>query len=219
MKFWMGRAGLSKWGRFATRLAILFAPPYKGRQYLTKLNSKGFLSPFATIYHQSLSFGQNIFIDDRVTIYQCDYPSQDGSSIKMGDRVHIYCDCILETGEKGRIVIGADTHIQPRCQFSGYMGVIQIGNKVQIAPNCAFYPYNHSIESDRMICKQPLQSKGGIIIEDDVWLGTGVIVLDGVRIGQGAVIAAGSVVTKNIPEMSIAAGVPAKVIKKRKKRV
>ena len=60
-----------------------------------------------------------------------------------------------------------------------------------------------------------MQTKGGIVIEDDVWLGFGVIVLDGVRIGKGAVIGAGAVVTKDIPEGAIAAGIPARVIKMR----
>lgn len=54
-----------------------------------------------------------------------------------------------------------------------------------------------------------------VIIEDDVWLGYGSIVLTGVRIGRGSIIAAGSVVTKDIPAYSIAAGIPAKVIDKR----
>lgn len=58
-------------------------------------------------------------------------------------------------------------------------------------------------------------SKGPIIINDDVWLGTDALILSGVEIGQGAVIAAGAVVTQNIPPYAIAAGVPAKVIKYR----
>ena len=58
-------------------------------------------------------------------------------------------------------------------------------------------------------------SKGPIIVRDDVWIGMNAIVLSGVEIGQGAVIAAGAVVTSNIPPYAIAAGVPAKVIKHR----
>jgi acetyltransferase-like isoleucine patch superfamily enzyme len=91
------------------------------------------------------------------------------------------------------------------------MAPIQIGEDVQIAPNCVFYPYGHSFAAGELIKNQPLQTKGGIVVEDDVWLGVGVIVLDGVRIGKGAVIGAGSVVTRNIPEHAIAVGVPAQV--------
>lgn len=58
-------------------------------------------------------------------------------------------------------------------------------------------------------------SKGKIIVEDDVWLGTNTLILSGVHIGQGAIIAAGSVVVNDIPSYSIAAGVPARVIKYR----
>lgn len=58
-------------------------------------------------------------------------------------------------------------------------------------------------------------SKGNIIVEDDVWIGKRAIILSGVHIGQGSIIAAGAVVTKDIPPYSIVAGVPAKVIKKR----
>jgi acetyltransferase-like isoleucine patch superfamily enzyme len=62
---------------------------------------------------------------------------------------------------------------------------------------------------------QPLSSKGPIIVDDEAWLGYGALILDGVHIGTGAVIGAGSVVTKEIPAGSIAAGNPAKVIKMR----
>ena len=58
-------------------------------------------------------------------------------------------------------------------------------------------------------------SKGDIIIEDDVWIGYRSTILSGVHIGQGAVIAAGSVVTKDVPPYTVVAGVPAKNIKKR----
>ena len=63
--------------------------------------------------------------------------------------------------------------------------------------------------------QQSLITKGGIQIGDDVWLGYGTIVLDGVHIGKGAVVGAGSVVNQDVPAGTIAAGVPARVIKTR----
>jgi len=60
---------------------------------------------------------------------------------------------------------------------------------------------------------------GDVIIEDYVWLGSSVIVLPGVTIGRGAVIAAGAVVTKSIPPMCVAGGIPAKFIKERKSKL
>ena len=73
------------------------------------------------------------------------------------------------------------------------------------------FPYKH------FFCNQDYEafSKGDIIIEDDVWIGHGSIILSNVHIGQGAVIAAGSVVTKNVPAYSVVGGSPAKIIKYR----
>lgn len=207
----MNYAGLDTFGRFAARLASWFAPPYYGRCYLARLNRRGYISPNAIIYHDDLNLGENVFIGDRVIIYR----DKDGGKVELGKNTHVYGDTFIQTGFGGSIIIGNDTHIQPRCQFSAYMSSIRIGCRVQIAPNCAFYPYDHGTSPDKPIIEQPLQSKGGINIGDDVWLGFGVIVLDGVNIGKGAVIGAGSVVTHDIPDNTIAAGIPARAIRKR----
>jgi acetyltransferase-like isoleucine patch superfamily enzyme len=109
-------------------------------------------------------------------------------------------------------MIGDETNVQPRCQFSAYQGSIRIGRGVSIAPYCAFYPYDHGVAPDMSIRKQPLRSRGGIVIEDEAWLGVGVIVLDGVCIGQGAVVGAGSVVAHDVPAGAVVHGVPARVL-------
>jgi acetyltransferase-like isoleucine patch superfamily enzyme len=158
-----------------------------------------------------LDLGQNIFVDDGVMIYQ----DEDGGPVELGDGVKLFRETIIQTGQGGHIKVGSQTHIQPRCQLSAYKSPILIGQRVEIAPYCAFYPYNHGMAADQPIRTQPLQSKGGITIEDDAWLSVGVIVLDGVRIGKGAVVGAGAVVTKDIPANSISSGVPARVIKMR----
>ena len=211
-RLWMRFAGLSPPGRVATYLAGWLAPPYKGRTYLAHLTPNSYISPDASIFHEQLELGNNVFIGERTVIYQ----AQNGGAVKIGERTHLHREIIIETGDGGSLIIGNDTHIQPRCQFSAYKGSIIIGSNVQIAPFCAFYPYNHQFESNKAIKDQSLFTKGGIVIEDDAWIGVGAIVLDGVRIGKGAVVGAGSVVNDNIPDDSIAAGVPARVVKMRK---
>lgn len=209
--FWMQFSGLGYFGRITTWFATWFAPPYKERRRLARYNSKGYVAPSATIHHPNLQLGANIFIGDRVVIYQ----DKNGGSVELGERVHLHNDTCIQTGDGGSLKIGFDTHIQPRCQFSAYKAAIVIGCGVQIAPNCAFYPYTHGIAPGELIKKQPLQTKGGIIIDDDAWLGCGVIVLDGVRIGKGAVVGAGAVVTQDVPDGAIAAGVPARIVNMR----
>lgn len=208
-RLWMRHAGLSSWGRVATRLACWSTPPFYGRQHLAKLNRNGFISASATIYHNDLHLGTGVFVDDHVLIYQ----DAGGSFVELRERVHIFRQTIIQTGKGGTVTIGANSFLQPRCQLSAYQAPIRIGRGVQIAPNCAFYPYDHGIAPGELISKQPLKTKGGILVEDDAWLGFGVIVLDGVRIGKGAVIGAGSVVTQDVPDGAIAVGVPARVVK------
>lgn len=115
----------------------------------------------------------------------------------------------------GFIKIGNRCSINSYCVLLGYGG-ITIGNDVRIASNTSIVAFNHVFERlDKSIVSQG-HSEKGIIIENDVWIGTGVRILDGVTIGESSVIGAGSVVTKNIAPFSIVAGVPARVIKVRK---
>lgn len=99
-----------------------------------------------------------------------------------------------------------------------------IGAFCSIAGNVKFllgadHPYNlfssYPFKSLLLSCESDAITKGNIVVDDDVWIGENSIILSGVRIGQGAVIAAGSVVTKDIPPYAIAGGVPAKIIKYR----
>ena len=103
-----------------------------------------------------------------------------------------------------------NVHINASCG-----GKICIGKDCLIGPNVIMRTANHSF--DRIDI--PILAQGhkcaDIIIEDDVWLGSNVVILPGVKVGKGAVIGACSVVTKDIPSMAIAVGVPAKVIKYR----
>jgi len=91
---------------------------------------------------------------------------------------------------------------------------ISIGNDVLVASNVFIIDYNHGLSPEsKSYLDNPLETKS-VIIEDGVWIGNNVIILPGTIIGEKAIIAAGSVVTKSIPPYAIAAGNPAKVIKK-----
>ena len=171
----------------------------------------GYISPKAMIAHPKLSLSRRCFIGDGVTIYQ----SPTGDAVYLSEGVHLHRDTTVQTGQGGVITIEAETHIQMRCQIVSYVGPIYIGKRCEIAPHCGFYSYDHGMDIGVPINQQPMTSKGGIRIGDDVWIGFGAIVLDGVQIGNDAIIGAGSVVTKNVPEKCIAVGNPARVVGKR----
>jgi acetyltransferase-like isoleucine patch superfamily enzyme len=208
-------AGLSCFGRIATRLATWGAPPYRARRYLGGLYPHGYVAPSATIYHTDLQLGDYVFVGDRVMFFQ----TANGGQVALGERVSVYGDVLFETGQGGSITVGAGSRVHRGCNLIAYLAPIRIGRDVGIAQNCALYSYNHGVAPGEPISKQPLQTRGAIVIDDHVWLGIGVIVLSGVRIGKGAVIGAGSVVTDDIPDGAIAVGAPARVVKMRSELV
>jgi acetyltransferase-like isoleucine patch superfamily enzyme len=199
-------------GRLALLLAGVLAGPYKDRRILSKLTSRSYISPQAQIRCPRLHIGHNCFIDERVTIYS----HADGGEVRLGDRVHLYRDTIIEIGAEGSVIIGDNTHVQSCCNLKGFLGNLIIGRDVQIAPHCGLSPYEHNFDDRELVIhQQGIRSAGDIVLEDDVWLGLGVAVLEGVHIGKGAVIGAGAVVTHDIPAYAIAVGVPARVIRMR----
>ena len=114
----------------------------------------------------------------------------------------------------GRIEIGDNAFIGPYATLYGHGG-LTIGNDVLIAGHVTIIPAQHRFRSIDLPIREQGEDAAGIRISDDVWIGTGARILDGITIGQGVVIAAGAVVTSSLPDYSIAAGVPARVIKSR----
>lgn len=111
--------------------------------------------------------------------------------------------------------IGEHSQINFNSVIFGGSGV-SIGDRVMVGPNCTLAAGNHDYkQTNTPIRFAGALSRGPITIEDDVWLGASVVVTDGVTIGRGSVIGAGAVVTRDIPPMSVAAGVPARVIQMR----
>ena len=96
-------------------------------------------------------------------------------------------------------------------------GLVRIGAKCLISQGVSIIGSNHSFAAGVPIQHQPQrQDRVGVMIGDDVWIGTNSTILPGVTVGSGSVVAAGSVVTADVPRNVIVAGIPAKVIKVRK---
>ena len=96
-------------------------------------------------------------------------------------------------------------------------GPVDIGDDVMMGPECIVYTSGHKYDRlDITMMEQGSSVIRPVRIGNDVWLGRRVMVMPGVKIGNGCVIGAGAVVTKDIPDYSVAVGVPAKVIKKRR---
>ena len=102
--------------------------------------------------------------------------------------------------------IGDNSYIQ---------GKVIIGNNVMMAPNVAIIATNHNFDRKDIPMNQQGSVDVAINIEDDVWIGYGAKILAGVTINKGVIIAAGAVVTVDVPEYTIVGGVPARMIKKR----
>ncbi|MGW7352191.1 DapH/DapD/GlmU-related protein [Streptomyces sp. NPDC054784] len=105
---------------------------------------------------------------------------------------------------------GENVFVNQGCTFMD-KGGIRIGNGVMIAPKVSLVTGGHPLPLGE---RREYLSYAPIVIEDDVWIGTAGVVTQGVTIGAGAVVAAGAVVTRDVPAGTVAAGVPARVIKK-----
>jgi maltose O-acetyltransferase len=117
------------------------------------------------------------------------------------------------------IFVGDDVSLGNRPTLIATRSQIIIGNKVMFGPEVTVRGGNHStgyigrfMMDVRDKDKKPEDDKG-VIIEDDVWVGTRAIILHGVKVGRGAIIAAGAVVTREVPPYAIVGGTPAKVLK------
>ncbi len=177
---------------FIAKSLYLFILDIKSRWYTFK--TFGIALPNGAVFKcgNSVKIGKNFGISRDCEIY-CQDP-ENGSQITFGDRVKLNSGVIINADSGGKIIIG---------------------NDVLIAHNVIMRASNHRFDKNDVPILDQGHTPGTIILEDDVWLGAGVLVMPDVKIRKGAIIGAGAVVTKDIPEYSIAVGVPARVIKKR----
>ena len=143
--------------------------------------------------------------------------SNRGSNLKVDANAMIDSFVKIKfTGGDGNIQIGENSYINSGCVLYSGNG-ITIGKNVLIAANCTFAPVNHAYElKHKTIMEQRFKaSKGGIIIEDDVWIGAGAIILDGAHLKKGCVIGAASIVGITTEEYGVYYGAPLTLIKYR----
>jgi len=150
-------------------------------------------------------------------------PMADIEDSVYGTRIVIGAHSVIDSfvkikpaGGKGDVIIGHSTVINSGCVIYTGNG-LTIGNHVSVAANCVFAPVNHEFrDKARLITDQRFQpSRGGIVIEDDVWIGAGCVLLDGTFLRRGCVVGAMSLVRGELQPYSIHAGNPLRTLGQR----
>lgn len=156
----------------------------------------------------AVTLGANVRISPHAAVV-----TQPGDRVAIGDGCKLARGAILAT-HGGWIELGPECSVQPYAILYGHGG-LRVGRHVRIAAHAVLIPANHVFDDvDRPIALQG-ETREGIVIEDDVWIGAHATVLDGCRVGRGAVVAAGAVVTKDVPPYTVVAGCPARAIRER----
>lgn len=154
---------------------------------------KAIASSFAYYIHESVIWRKRIHhkgsyrIHSRTSI-------RNGQNVYLGENVRITMDCCLWAEKNSKIVFG---------------------DHVLVGPGVKMFTGNHGLELNKGPMTFQSRTEADIMIGNDVWIGANSVITAGVRINDGAVVAAGSVVTKEVPENAIVGGVPARVIKYR----
>ena len=145
---------------------------------------------------KNIKVGNNFKCQKRVRIetFLIDKYYQNKPIISIGDNVYINWDCHI--GGINKIIIGNN---------------VLIGSKVMIIDHQHGEITNEALKLPPAI--RPLYSKGPVIISDNVWIGEGTAIMPNVTIGKNSIIGANSVVTKDIPDNCVVAGIPARIIK------
>ena len=163
---------------------------------------RGYVRLLAPLY-QHRGRGSKIYGSVRM-----DTPPYRRFSLGQQSVIESYC-CI--NNAVGDVVIGDYTRIGIH---NTIIGPVTIGSHVNLAQGITVTALNHNFDdSDKRIDEQGV-STSQVVIGDDVWIGANAVVLPGVTIGTHCIVAAGAVVTKDVPSHSLVAGVPAKIIKK-----
>lgn len=162
-------------------------------------------------FASNIRLGHGAYLDQSVYLHACPNGIEigDGTLVMHGSVLHVYNFRALP---HSGIRIGRDSLIGEYNVIRG-QGGITIGDRVYTSPMVQMLAVNHVFDDpQRPFVEQGITAQG-VVVENDVWIGSGAILTDGVRVGRGAVVAAGAVVTRDVPAHAVVAGVPARVVR------
>jgi acetyltransferase-like isoleucine patch superfamily enzyme len=164
---------------------------------------------------QYISMGGQLVAED-----YCEIQGLSTEGIHFGNHVTVGRFAMIRpSGYYGREIgsglsIGDYSNIGAYC-YVGCSGKIEIGKNVLMSPYVSLFAENHNYQDINIPMREQGVTRSPIVVEDDCWLASKSTILAGVRIGRGSIVAAGAVVTKDVPPYTIVGGVPAKIIRQR----
>jgi acetyltransferase-like isoleucine patch superfamily enzyme len=166
-----------------------------------------------TLRHpHKIEIGKQVVIDDHCLL---DAKGVDNRGIRIGDKTFLGRNTILSC-KNGDILLGKNVNIGFNCYiFSG--SEVSLADNVLMAAYCYLIGGDHDMTDSKEAVASQGSSSYGIRVGENAWLGAGVKVQDKTEIGAFSIVGTGAVVTKDIPEYSVAVGIPAKVVKQRPK--
>lgn len=161
--------------------------------------------------------GQECRVDPSVSVMRW---GERSDALVLGDRVSLYAYVRLVLGDVMadpcvEMTIGSGAIVNVGAYLSGEGG-LSIGSEVLIGAHAKVLSAGHEIDGGDEIIARNRITRSRIVIGDGAWIGAGATVLEGVHIGRGAVVAAGAVVRTDVPDGMIAAGVPARLVRRRR---
>lgn len=158
-----------------------------------------------------IRLGHGAYLDHGVYVHACPQGVTigPGTLVMHGAILHVYN--FRDMPHSG-IRIGRDSLVGEYTVIRGQGGVT-LGDRVYTSPLVQIVAVNHVFDDPtRPFVEQGITAQG-IVVEDDVWIGSGAVITDGVRVGRGSVVAAGAVVTADVPPHTVVAGVPARAVR------
>ena len=163
-------------------------------------------------FKKSIYSGKNLILEDRVYINGLSKKGIFfGKNCTVGREAIILSTGVIRNIGEG-VKIGSNTAIGARNFISG-QGGIEIGSDVIMGPDIRIFSENHNFLNSSKIIKDQGETRKGVKVGDNCWIGANVTILDGVNIGDNSIIAAGSVVNESFKNDVLIGGVPARVLK------